>query len=207
MDAFGALLSAAAVLGFCLLGMKAWIFREQVFVQGPQVSQPPQVVLQEVQPLLREVFPECWERDREDLARVFAKIGVPRSILRNIAFEHGLEVSVDEVRTAARMLVASEPVTEEMSTKAASAPSGDLRARSREEQKIHEKKWSTTKKVSKRCSLRAWRASSCCSPSLKRILYFTCGTGTSSPRSRRSCCWSCPSPLCSSCGRWVAWST
>ena len=35
-----------------------------------------------------------------DLARVSAKIGVPHGILCNIAFEHGLEMSVDEVRAA-----------------------------------------------------------------------------------------------------------
>ena len=102
LDAFCALLTAAAILCFSMLGMKTWIFRESVFHQDPQVSQAPQVV-QEVQPLLREVFPECWERDRVDLARVSAKIGVPHSILCNIAFEHGLEMSVDEVRAAARM--------------------------------------------------------------------------------------------------------
>ena len=57
VDAFGALLTAAAVLGFCLLVMKTWIFLEQVFEQGPEVSQAPQEMLQELQPLLREVFP------------------------------------------------------------------------------------------------------------------------------------------------------
>ena len=139
LDAFCALLTAAAVLCFSLLVRKTWIFREQVFQQGPQVSQ-------EVQPLLREVFPECWERDRADLARVSAKIGVPHGILCNIAFEHGLEMSVDEVRAAARLLVASEPVDEEVSTQAAAAPSRDLRARSGEEEKSHEKKWSSPQK-------------------------------------------------------------
>ena len=86
LDEFLALLTAAAVLGFSLLGVETWTFPEQVFQQGPQVSQTPQVV-QGVQPLLREVFPECWERDRVDLARVSAKIGVPHGILCNIAFE------------------------------------------------------------------------------------------------------------------------
>ena len=38
------------------------------------------------------------------------KIGVPHGILCNIAFKHGLEMSVDEVRVAARSLVAYEPV-------------------------------------------------------------------------------------------------
>ena len=142
VDAFGSLFTAAAVLGFCLLGMKAWIFRKQVFVQEPQVSQAPQVV----QLPLREVFPECWERDRVVLARISAEIGVPHSILCNIAFEHGLEMSVDEVRTAARLLVASETVDEEVSMQAAAAPSGDLRARSGEEEKSHEKKWSPPQK-------------------------------------------------------------
>ena len=124
---------------------KTWIFGEQVFQQGPQGSQAPQEV-QEVQPLLREVFPECWERDRVDLARVSAKIGVPHGILCNIAFEHGLEMSVDEVRAAARSLVASEPVGEEVNTQAAAAPSRNLRARSGEEEKSLEKKWSLPKK-------------------------------------------------------------
>ena len=142
VDAFGSLFTAAAVLSFCLLGMKAWIFRKQVFVQEPQVSQAPQVV----QLPLREVFPECWERDRVVLARISAEIGVPHSILCNIAFEHGLEMSVDEVRTAARLLVASETVDEEVSMQAAAAPSGDLRARSGEEEKSHEKKWSPPQK-------------------------------------------------------------
>ena len=122
--------------------MKTWIFQERVFQQGPQVSQAPQVV-QEVQPLLREVFPECWERDRVDLARVSAK---PRSILCNIAFEHGLEMSVDQVRAAARSLVAYEPVGEEVNMQAAAAPSRDLRARSGEEEKSLEKKWSSPQK-------------------------------------------------------------
>ena len=43
------------------------------------------------------------ERDRVDLARVSAKIGVPHSILCNIAFEHGLEMSVD-VQQLVRLL-------------------------------------------------------------------------------------------------------
>ena len=127
LDSFCAVLTAAAILCFSLPGMETWIFWEQVFQQGPQVSQAPQVV-QEVQPRERS-FPECWERDRVDLARVSAKIGVPHGILCNIAFEHGLEISVDEVRAAARLLVASEPVDEEMSTEAGTAPSRDLRAR------------------------------------------------------------------------------
>ena len=59
VDAFGALLTAAAVLGFCVLGMKTWIFQKQ---QESQVSQVPQVVPQHVQLPLREVFPECWEQ-------------------------------------------------------------------------------------------------------------------------------------------------
>ena len=58
-----------------------------------------------------------------DLARVSAKIEVPHSILCNIAFEHGLEMSVDEVRAAALTVVASDPVSEEMSVQAAAAPS------------------------------------------------------------------------------------
>ena len=128
-----------------MLGMKTWIFQERVFQQGPQVSQAPQVV-QEVQPLLREVFPECWERDRVDLARVSAKIGVPPGIFCNIAFEHGLEMPVGEVRAAARSLVAYEPVGEEVNMQAAAAPSRDLRARSGEEEKSLEKKWSTSQK-------------------------------------------------------------
>ena len=85
---------------------KTWIFQERVLKQEPQVSQVPQVVPQEVQLPLRKVFPECWERDRVDLPRVSAKIGVPHSILCNIAFEHGLEMSVGEVRAAARSLAA-----------------------------------------------------------------------------------------------------
>ena len=76
-----------------------------------------------------------------DLARVSAKIEVPHSILCNIAFEHGLEV-----RAAARLLVAPDPMTEEMSTQAAAAPSRDLRARSGEEEKSHEEKWSSPQK-------------------------------------------------------------
>ena len=107
VDAFGALLTAAAVLGFCLLGMKTWIFQER---QESQVSQV-QVVPQHVQLPMREVFLECWEHNRVDLARISVKIGVPHSILCNIAFEQNLEdMSVDEVRAAARSLVASEPV-------------------------------------------------------------------------------------------------
>ena len=103
---------------------------------------------QHVQLPLREVFPECWERNRVDLARISAKIGVPHSILCNIAFEQNLEeMSVDEVRAAARSLVASEPVGEEGITQAAAAPSSDLRTRSGEEEKNLEKKWcSPTKK-------------------------------------------------------------
>ena len=96
--------------------------------------------------LERSFFPQCWERDRVDLARVSAKIGLPHGILCNTAFEHGLEMSVDEVRAAARLLVASEPVDEEVSTQAAPAPSRDLRARSGEEEKSLEKKWSPPQK-------------------------------------------------------------
>ena len=146
VDASGALLTAAAVLCFCLLGMKTWIFQERVLKQEPQVSHLLQVVPQEVQLPLLEVFPGCWERDRVDLARVSAKIGVPHSILCNIAFEHGLEMSVDEVRAAARSLIASEPVGEEEITQAAAAPSRDLRARSGEEEKSFQKKWSLQQK-------------------------------------------------------------
>ena len=145
LDALCALLTAAAILCLSMFGMTTWIFQERVFQHGPQVSQAPQVV-QEVQPLLREVFPECWERDRVDLARVSAKIGVPHGILCNTAFEHGLEMSVDEVRAAARSLVAYEPVGEEVNMQAAAAPSGDLRARSGEEEKSHEEKWSLPQK-------------------------------------------------------------
>ena len=145
LNAFCSLRTAAAILCFSMLGMKTWIFQERVFQQGPQVSQAPQVV-QEVQPPLREVFPECWERDRVDPARVSAKIGVPHGILCNIAFEHGLEMSVDEVRAAARSLVAFELVVEEVNMQAAAAPSRDLRARSGEEKKILEKKWSPPQK-------------------------------------------------------------
>ena len=50
VDAFGALLTAAAFLGFCLLGMKTWIFQER---QESQVSQV-QVVPQHVQLSMRE---------------------------------------------------------------------------------------------------------------------------------------------------------
>ena len=64
VDALGALFTAAAVLGFYLLGMKTWIFQERVLKQEPQVSQAPQVMPQVAQLQLREAFPECWERDR-----------------------------------------------------------------------------------------------------------------------------------------------
>ena len=50
LDALCALLTAAAILCFSMLGMKTWIFQKRVFQQIPQVSQAPQVV-QEVQPL------------------------------------------------------------------------------------------------------------------------------------------------------------
>ena len=40
----------------------------------------------------------------------------------------------------------SDPVAQEMSMQAAAAPSSDLRARSGEEEKSHEEKWSPTKK-------------------------------------------------------------
>ena len=106
--------------------------------------------MQEVQPLLREVFPECWVSDRVDLARVSAKIGVPHGILCNIVFEHGLEMSVDEIHAAARSLVAYEPVDEEVNMQAAAAPSRDLRARSGEEEKSLEKKWSPPQKKCQR---------------------------------------------------------
>ena len=43
-------------------------------------------------------------------------------ILCNIAFEHGWEMSVDEVRAAARSLVAYEPVGEKVNMQAAAAP-------------------------------------------------------------------------------------
>ena len=109
----------------------------------------PQVVPQQVQLPLLEVSPECWERDRVDLARVSAKIGVPHSILCNIAFEHDLE-EMSEVRAAGRSLVASEPVGEEVITQAAAAPSGDLRARSGEEEKNLEKKWNLPQKKFKK---------------------------------------------------------
>ena len=112
---------------FLFACMKTWIFQER---QESQVSQV-QVVPQHVQLPMREVFPECWERNRVDLARISAKIGFPHSILCNIAFERNLEdMSVDEVRVAARSLVASEPVGEERITQAAAAPSSDLRTRS-----------------------------------------------------------------------------
>ena len=68
-----------------------------------------------------------------DLARVSAKIDVPHGNLCNIALEHGLEMSVDEVRAAARSLVSHGPVGEEVNMQAAAAPSRDLRARSGEE--------------------------------------------------------------------------
>ena len=133
--------------GFCLLGMKTWIFQERVLKQESQVSQVPQVVPQQVQLPLREVFPECWERNSVDLVRISAKIGVPHSILCDIAFEQNLEeMSVDEVRAAARSLVASEPVGEEEITQAAAAPSRDLRTRSGEEENNLEKKWSPPQK-------------------------------------------------------------
>ena len=77
-----------------------------------------------------------------ELAHISAKIGMPHSILCNIAFEHGLAMSVDEVRAAARLLEASDPVAEEMSMQAAAPPSSDLRARSGDEEKSHEEKWS-----------------------------------------------------------------
>ena len=52
LDAFCALLTAAAILCFSMLGMKTWIFRESVFHQDPQVSKVPQVV----QPSLERSF-------------------------------------------------------------------------------------------------------------------------------------------------------
>ena len=126
VDAFGALLTAAAVLAFCLLGMKTWIFPERQESQASQV----QVVPQHVQLPMREVFSDCWVHNRVDLARISGQIGVPHRILCNIAFEQNLEdMSVDEVRAAARSLVASEPVGEERITQAAAAPSSDLRTR------------------------------------------------------------------------------
>ena len=63
VDAFGALLAAAAVIAFCLLGMKAWIFLDR---QESQVSQV-QVVPQHVQLPMRELFPDCWEHKQSGL--------------------------------------------------------------------------------------------------------------------------------------------
>ena len=59
LDASGSLLTSS-----CQSWMKTWIFQESVLKQEPQVSQVPQVEPQEVQLPQREVFPECWERDR-----------------------------------------------------------------------------------------------------------------------------------------------
>ena len=53
---------------------------------------------------------------------------------------------MDEVRAAARSLVASEPVGVERITQAAAAPSSDLRTRSGEEEKNLEKKRSSPQK-------------------------------------------------------------
>ena len=153
VDAFGVLLTAAAVLGFCLLGMKTCIFQERVLKQESQVSQVPQVVPQQVQLPLREVFPECWERNRVDLARISAKIGVPHSILCNIAFEQNMEeMSVDEVRAAARSLVASEPVGEEGITQAAAAPPETCGQGQGKRKRILKRNGALHRKVSKRCS-------------------------------------------------------
>ena len=121
VDAFGALFT----------GWETWVlsYSERPPKKDPQVSQALQVS----------------QRDRVDLALMSAKIGVPRSILCNVAFEHGLEVTVDEVQAAARLLsLACVPAVEEM--RAAAPSSRDLRARSGEEEKIQEEKWSSHKK-------------------------------------------------------------
>ena len=122
VDAFRASPTAAAVLAFCLLGMKTWIFPER---QESQVSQV-QVVPQHVQLPMLELFPDCWEHNRVDLARISGKIGVPHSIM------------------------ASDPVGEERITQAAAAASSDLRTRSGEEETNLEKKWSPPTKKCQR---------------------------------------------------------
>ena len=62
---------------------------------------------------------------------------------------------MDEVRAAARSLVASDPVGEERITQAAAAPSSDLRTRSGEEEKNLEKKWSPPQKSVKEVFLKS----------------------------------------------------
>ena len=104
--------------GFCLLGMKLGF---EFFGTSTEKRSSGFPGIAGGAAAIARSFPECWERDRVDLARMSAKIGVPHSILCNIAFEHGLEMTVDEVQAARLLSVASVPMAEEMSTQAAAA--------------------------------------------------------------------------------------
>ena len=140
-DSVGALLIAFSVLGFCLLGMKSWVWGpESQMKKDPPVEVPQ--VLQVSQLQLPDAYPECVARGK-DLDAMSAKMEVPHCLLCNVVFERGLEVTVEEVQGVAQLLSAAfDPVGEERRTQAAAASSDNLRARSGEEEKMNKEKWS-----------------------------------------------------------------
>ena len=98
---------------------------------------------------LQHAFPECLTEGVADLAVMACKLGVSHHFLCDVVLEHGLTVSVAEVRAAAGLCAAAyNAVATEDASQSAAAPC-NLWARSGEEEKMQKDKWSHPQKNNK----------------------------------------------------------